>query len=115
MTVRPSNKLETRFEESGSLPRPRVVGRIVRFGLGVWLLGFVYQLIVFGPGRLIDQTPPGDWPWWAATLLGIAVMPYLVWFVIACVLGSLALCNVLLTQRCFEFCSILISKPSSTP
>ncbi len=77
MIQRP-NKLETRFEEYGSLPKPRIVGRIIRFGLGVWLLGFVYQLMVFGPSGLVDRTPPTHWTFWAAALLGITVTPYVV-------------------------------------
>ncbi len=78
MTARPENKLETHFEEYGSLPRPLVIGRIVRFALGVWLLYVLYQLIVYGPSILVDHTPPNHWTWWLTAALGIMVTPYVV-------------------------------------
>ncbi|MFQ5550870.1 MAG: hypothetical protein ACE5FJ_06505 [Gemmatimonadales bacterium] len=78
MTARPDNKLETRFEEYGALPKPRPVGRLVRFAFGVWLTFFLYQLVRFGPDIFIDLTPPNHWTVWVAAVLGIMVTPYVV-------------------------------------
>lgn len=78
MAARPENKLETQFEEYGTLPEPRAIGRIMRFGFGVWLLSFFYQLIRYGGGIFLDQTPPEHWTMWLAAVLGIMVTPYVV-------------------------------------
>lgn len=78
MTGRPENKLETHFEEYASLAKPMIIGRVVRFALGLWLLYLLYQLIVYGPSLLVDQTPPNHWTWWLTAAFGIMVTPYVV-------------------------------------
>ena len=78
MTARPENKLETQFEEQGTLPKPGIVGRIMRMVLGLWLLFFLYQLIVFGVDIFVDQTPPEHWTMWLSGALGIMVTPYVI-------------------------------------
>ncbi len=78
MTGRPENKLETHFEQPGSLDKPQALGRIARFLFGAWLVSFLYQLIVFGPRSFVDQTPPADWTMWLAVGLGVMVTPYVV-------------------------------------
>lgn len=70
MTPRPANRLQTRFQDYGTLPRPRAAGRVARALLGVWLVSFLYQLLAFGWDALIDTTPPSQWTWWLAALLG---------------------------------------------
>lgn len=78
MDARPEGKIETHFEETGSLPTPRVVGRIVRLFLGVWLLYALYALLRGGWGVLVDQTAPRYWEWWAFIALAFWVTPYVV-------------------------------------
>ncbi len=78
MTARPENKLETHFEEYGSLAKPMIFGRIARFALGAWLLYFLYQLIAFGADILVDQTPPNSWSLWLVAFFGIWATPYVI-------------------------------------
>lgn len=78
MTSRPDDKLETRFEAYGSLPKPRPVGRVLRLAIGAWLSLFMYQVLKFGPGTFVDRSPPDDWTLLVAAVLGVMVTPYVV-------------------------------------
>ena len=40
------NPIETRFEEEGSLEKPKIVGRLVRFAIGALLVFQAYPLVV---------------------------------------------------------------------
>jgi len=40
-----TNRVETRFEEEGSLEPPKIVGRLVRFAIGAWLLTISYPIV----------------------------------------------------------------------
>ncbi len=44
VSSRPASQYETHFEEQGSLMPPKLIGRIVRFLLGAWLLTAVYPM-----------------------------------------------------------------------
>ena len=78
MPARPESKLETQFEEQGSLPKPGLIGRLVRLLLGVWLLSLTYTLVRDGPAGLLDTAAPAQWTWWAGVLIGLALTPYVV-------------------------------------
>jgi hypothetical protein len=78
VTARPENKLETHFEDQGSLPKPGPIGRAVRLLLGLWLLSLTYVLLRDGPAGLFDTTAPTHWTWWAGVVIGLAVTPYVV-------------------------------------
>ena len=78
MVERPADRIETVFEEYGSLPKPRLLGRLVRLGLGVWLLSGLFMLITDGWRGLVDTTPPAHWTMWAFIGLAFLVTPYVI-------------------------------------
>ncbi len=78
MTTRPQNKLETQFEEQGSLPKPRIVGRVVRLLMGLWLLTLTIDLLRNGSSGLLGTTAPSHWTWWVGVAIGLLVTPYVV-------------------------------------
>lgn len=78
MTARPENKLETHFEKQGTLPTPLVIGRIVRFLLGVWLLWAFIDLARKGPVGLIGTSPPLHWSLALGVVFGLWLTPYVV-------------------------------------
>jgi len=67
------NKEFYRFDKQGTLDKPGIIGRLVRLVLGVWMLYFVYQLILYGD-TIIDYYPL-RWEWWAALLIAFYVLP----------------------------------------
>jgi hypothetical protein len=78
MVERPADRMETVFEECGSLPKPGFIGRLVRLGFGVWLLSGLYILIPDGWQGLVDTTPPTHWTMWAFIGLAFLVTPYVI-------------------------------------
>lgn len=77
MTTRPENKIETFFEEPGSLLRPGIVGRTVRLLLGLVLIWSLYVLLAFGRDILVDRTPPNI-NWWFYMALAFWLTPAVV-------------------------------------
>ena len=77
MTTRPKDKLATHFAAPGSLPRPALLGRAVRFALGTWLLVAFYSLVVGGVG-LLETEPPAHWTFWVFTAFALWVTPAVV-------------------------------------
>ena len=68
---------DLKLDEPGSLPRPGPVGRLVRLGLGVLCLWYVYGLIQ-GSGDLI-RADGGIRPViWNGTILGLFLISYVV-------------------------------------
>ncbi len=88
MVERPADRIETVFEEYGALPKPRLVGRLVRLGLGVWLLSVLYMLITDGWQisshisvdfeGLVDTSPPTHWMTWAFIGFAFWLTPYVI-------------------------------------
>lgn len=78
MNARPENKIETHFEEPGSLPRPRIVGRLVRLLLGLWLLWALYTVLAVGWEVLVDTTPPSRPDWWLFIAIAFWITPAIV-------------------------------------
>lgn len=77
MTTRPENKIETYFEQPGSLLRPGIAGRTVRLFFGLLLIWSLYVLLAFGWDILVDQTPP-NLNWWLYMALAFWVTPAVV-------------------------------------
>ncbi len=81
---RPADKFETHFEEAGSLKPPKLIGRIVRLILGVWLLSAVYPLVVDGLyprlflGTWGASSPPRAWTFYALAAFGFWVTPHVI-------------------------------------
>ena len=75
---RPENKLETHFEEPGSLPRPRVVGRAVRMFFGVMLLGGLYTMVTDGVSLFSLTVAPSGGSFWLFALIAFYLTPYVV-------------------------------------
>lgn len=78
MPSRQQWSVETEFEESGSLPRPGPLGRLIRVGLGIWLLWFFVLLVTQGPAVLISTTVPQSWSFWLVTAFIFWVTPYVI-------------------------------------
>ncbi len=78
MNTRPENKLETQFEDYGTLPKPRIIGRMLRFAVGSWLLYFLYQLVTEGADIFLSSSPPNNWAIWASMLVGLMITPYII-------------------------------------
>ena len=77
MAERESSKVETVFEEQGSLTKPGPIWRIVRFLCGAWLLWAAYTLLRSWSG-LVDTTPPGRMDLWVFVIFAFWVTPYAV-------------------------------------
>ncbi len=77
MAEHESSKIETVFEEQGSLRKPGLVGRAVRFVFGAWLLWALYTLLS-GWSGLVDTTPPGRIDLWLFVVFAFWVTPYVV-------------------------------------
>lgn len=75
MASRPERKIETRFEEPGSLHPPGPMGRLFRLLAGLWLLAALYQLLRVGWGVLVAEAPPADWTWWAFIAIAFWITP----------------------------------------
>jgi hypothetical protein len=78
MVERPADRIETVFEEYGSLPKPGFMGRLVRLGFGVWLLWVLYILITDGWQGFVDTTPPTHWTMWAFIGFAFLLTPYVI-------------------------------------
>ena len=78
MTERPEHKIETSFEEHGSLPKPGFVGRLVRLLFGLWLVWALWTLVAVGWAVMVDDTPPRTWQWWAFMAFALWFTPYVV-------------------------------------
>lgn len=66
---------ETRFLEQGSLEKPLVVGRLVRFLLGVFLLYGVYQTSIGWPSIVEHGFPVHSIELWIATAFAFWIIP----------------------------------------
>lgn len=75
MSERPTDKIETFFEEQGSLRKPGFIGRVVRFLLGAWLLWALYTLLRYGWIILVDTSPPDRIEWWLFMVLAFWLTP----------------------------------------
>lgn len=70
------DRLETRFEKRGTLPKPGPIGRIVRLFWGI-LLGYaVYDLLIHRDGFVRESMP--YWTVWIYIPLLLMVFPYVV-------------------------------------
>ncbi len=84
--ARPADKIETHFEEQGSLQPPMLIGRIVRLLGGLWLLSATYPLIVdglyprlvLGSGWTSGSPPPNSWTFWVFLAFAFWVTPYVI-------------------------------------
>ena len=75
---RPQNKIQTHFEEPGSLPKPGLVGRIVRLLLAVWLLSGLYTMLTGGITLLSSTRAPSNWSFWVMMPIVFHITPYVV-------------------------------------
>lgn len=78
MTERPTDRVETFFEEQGTLSRPRFIGRAVRFLIGAWLLWALYILLRHGWTILVDTSPPNRIEWWLFIMIAFWLTPQVV-------------------------------------
>ncbi len=78
MSDRPTDKIETFFEEQGSLSKPGLIGRAVRLIFGAMLLWGLYSLLRYGWIVMIDTTPPRRPEWWFLIVLAFWLTPYVV-------------------------------------
>jgi hypothetical protein len=77
MTGRAASRLETKFEEPGSLERPGPVGRVVRLLLGALVLWPVISIVPRAQ-FVADWTAPTHFSWWLAVALSLWLFPYVV-------------------------------------
>jgi len=75
--------VETQFDEPGTLSRPGIMGRIVRFLMGVLVLSAFYQeadvAFAFITGtRYMDAFPPQSPFFWISVLITFWVFPYVI-------------------------------------
>ena len=77
MTSRP-DPIATHFEAQGALPRPGVLGRVVRLGLGLGLASGVYSLSTTGTALIPGTEIPAHWTFWLYVAFVAAVTPYVV-------------------------------------
>lgn len=75
---RPADKIDTHFEEPGSLPRPGVVGRLVRLVFGVWLLSALYAMLTSGLKLFSETEAPSSLSFWLFVLIAFHITPYVV-------------------------------------
>ena len=65
----------THFVEQGSLEKPLIIGRLVRFALGVLSLYFVYILTISWPSIIENGLAANNIGLWAATALAFWMIP----------------------------------------
>jgi hypothetical protein len=82
---RPADRIETHFEEAGSLKPPKLIGRIVRLLLGVLLLWAAYRLILDAIYPMLVQgqgwtasSPPRVWLFWVFVAWAFYTTPYVI-------------------------------------
>jgi hypothetical protein len=75
---RPEDKTETHFEETGSLPKPGVVGRVVRLLVGLLLLSGLYSMLTDGLSLFSLRVAPRSWTFWLFVVIAFYVTPYVV-------------------------------------
>jgi hypothetical protein len=68
---------DLKLDEPGSLPRPGPVGRLVRFGLGILCLWYVYNLIQVS-GNLMGTDGSIRSVIWNGIILGLFLISYVV-------------------------------------
>ncbi len=76
--TRPADTTETHFEEQGSLPKPRLVGRMVRLSSGVLLLWPLYTMLTDGVGLMSGTAWPRGWTFWLLVAIAFYFTPYVV-------------------------------------
>ena len=74
----PRSKIETHFEAAGSLPRPGLVGRLVRFLLGLSLMWGLYAMVSSSVWFFTANRPPSSWSFWFFAVVAFLVTPYVV-------------------------------------
>ena len=72
------DKIETRFEEQGSLPRPGLVGRVLRLLLGLFLLWSLYIMLTDGLSLFSLTFAPSSWTFWLFVVFAFHLTPYVV-------------------------------------
>ncbi|MFQ5678259.1 MAG: hypothetical protein ACE5HP_02230 [Gemmatimonadota bacterium] len=72
------DRIETKFEQTGTLEPPGLIGRLVRLAMGGLLLWSLYALLTIGWPRLVAKAPPGEWNWWLYMVLAFWATPYVV-------------------------------------
>ena len=72
-----NDSTRTHFVESGSIPKPGPIGRLVRLLLGYFCLYFFWQLVTKG-GILIQVGIPNQAGLWIGAALAFLVFPYVV-------------------------------------
>ena len=70
--------MKSRFEQPGSLPRPGIVGRVVRLLLGVACLQFLWVLLTEGADIARSAVLPGNPGLWFGIAVGLYVTSYVV-------------------------------------
>jgi hypothetical protein len=75
---RPNDKIETRFEEPGSLPKPKLLGRIVRLAFGALLLWTLYSMFTNGLSLFSLTRPPRSIGFWLFVGTALHYTPYVV-------------------------------------
>jgi len=66
---------ETKFVEQGSLEKPLIIGRLVRFTLGAIMLDGVYKVTMAWPSLLENGFPVDNITFWAVTALAFWIIP----------------------------------------
>ena len=75
---RPADKIETHFEEQGSLRSLGMVGRAVRLLFGVMLLSALLQMLGSGGSLFSLTVAPRGWSFWVFVAIAFHVTPYVV-------------------------------------
>lgn len=71
------NKIATHFEEEGTLDKPKIVGRLVRFAIGGWLI-FLVTPIFLNIGALLENGLPLNVGNYIGAAIFLLVLPYVV-------------------------------------
>jgi hypothetical protein len=75
---RPADKIETHFEEPGTLRPPGIVGRMIRLLFGVMLLSALLQMLGSGASLFSLAAAPRGWSFWVFVAIAFHVTPYVV-------------------------------------
>ncbi len=75
---RPADKLELHFEDQGSLPRPGLVGRVVRLVFGTMLLYGLFSMVTDGLGLFSSTVAPRSLDFWVFVAIAFHLTPYVI-------------------------------------
>ncbi len=68
--------MKYQFNVPGTIPKPGIIGRLIRLSFGVWLLYFVFEIYANREG--IIKNPSGDTGIWVSLAIALYLLPHVV-------------------------------------